>query len=373
MMRSYSALLLAVALFATAGNLHAQDKTFALQGTIGTYPIAMNLSCSDGECYDSRYFYLSTGQDIYMNGAVQGKHYKFTAGNEETFELDETGDGTFSGTWRDKKGKSLPVSLKKINIAAIQSPYDNLGLVDSMKHNDPLSYLRTSLLKFVRDSVSDRKGKQIIWFHEAKSGAPFFRLGNGFAKEIRERINPKLDALHISNALERLSCTSSFGEGMIDFTIEVTYLDPDLLGFNVFSYYDCGGAHPDFGGEGYLLDLHTGKYYSIDEILAFDKSVTTEEQSGFDAFSNYRNTFFAPKLMALENQQHHFKKPVSEDDCDYLNEEVWDYPAWKFTEHGIVFSPSFPHVMAPCREDFILPFSRLAIYKHPRFPYAFPK
>ena len=136
-------------------------------------------------------------------------------------------------------------------------------------------------------------------------------------------------------------------------------------------FWDCGGAHPDFGSSGYLIDLNNGKQYGIDDILAFDKSVTGDKENNFDAFSKYRSTYFAPKLLAVLNSQEHFEKPKNDDDhCDYTNEEYWDFPSWNYTEKGIEFTPIFYRAARSCEESFLVPFEKLKKYKNPKFPYS---
>lgn len=356
----------------------AQEETsYYLQGTIGNYPIAMRISCyEDTNCSDTRYYYKKVLKDIVLEGTKKGNHFILSTSKYnkeatlETFDLQQQADKSFSGTWISG-GKKLPVKLSPIKIAAINNPYKSVKGVTKDQLSDPYEYLRLSSLNFIRDSVTKYKGKELVWLHEKGSDVVFFRLGNGFSPLQLQKINPRLDAVHIENAMNELSCSSPWG-GSIDFSIDVNYLDDHLLGFNVFASWSCGGAHPDFGGTGYLLELNTGKQFDIDDILAFDASVTTEDRSGFDKYNKYRSDFFAPKLMALMIKVHGFEKPKSEEDCDYTDSEIWDFPSWQFTEKGIEFTPIFARVMRACEDSYLIPFDLLKPYKNPEFPYNFP-
>lgn len=348
-----------------------------LQGTIGSYPVAMRISCyNDTDCSDTRYYYKKVLKDIVLEGSKKGNHYTLGTSkyNEtearEAFDLQLQPDQSFTGTWT-YKGKKQPVKLKPIDTALIKNPYKTVKAISENIQSDPYEYLRSASLSFIRDSVTKYKDKELVWLHEKGSDMSFFRLGNGFSPVQRKKINAVLDDVHITEAMNQLTCSGPWG-GTIDFTVTVNYLDEHLLGFHIFSSWNCGGAHPDFGGTGYLLELNTGKQFELDDILAFDASVTTEARSGFDKYSQYRNDFFAPKLMALMIKIHGFEKPAGEDDCDYTDQEIWDFPSWEFTESGIQFTPIFGRAMRACEDAYLLTFDQLSAYKNPEFPYPFP-
>lgn len=353
----------------------AQDKTYYLQGSIGNYPIAMRITCyNDTDCAGSRYYYRKTMKDIVLDGEKKGNHFtigtsKYNEDAHEMFDLQQQADQSFTGTWSSGK-KKLPVKLQAINTASISNPFKSIKIEKDLL-DDPYEYLRATSLGFVKDSVTKQGNKELVWFHEKASAVSFFRLGNGFSPLQLQKTNAQLDQVHLESALSQLSCSGPWG-GSIDFTVHIGYLDENLLGFDIFSSWDCGGAHPDFGGKGYLLELNTGHRFDIDDILAFDASVTTEARSGFDAFSKYRGDFFAPKLLALMDKAHHFKEPKSDDDCSYTEAELWVFPAWQYSTEGISFIPGFPRVMRACEEPFLLTFEQLKAYRNPKFPYPFP-
>ena len=49
----------------------------------------------------------------------------------------------------------------------------------------------------------------------------------------------------------------------------------------------------------------------------------------------------------------------------------WGDEKWIYTEKGIEFTPSFPHVIRCCTETYLVPFEKLKKYKNPKFPYPF--
>ena len=363
----------------------SQDK-YDLKGTLGNLPIYMAFedytqlgNSQDNEITDVRYFYTTSLKDIVLRGNKVGNQFSFE-NDDEKIILVKNKKGEFTGTWENKKNqKKLAVNLSRNIIQEKNEPLQQkYEIIDSLiKSNDVYTYSKVGYIKLKRDSVATYKGKEFVWFSEEHCSAPYFRLGNGFSKKQLETINPILDNLHMQNILGQLSCSTEYnyseGNG-IETTIDLTYLDQNLLGFEDFSSWDCGGAHPDFGGTGYLLDLNSGKSYDINDILAFDKSVTTEEKGGFDAYSDYQEKYFAPNIVKLMINQHDFTESTDEEDvCDYTEEEYWDFPSWSYTEQGIYFTPHFYRAARGCDEPFLLPFSVLKKYKNPNFKYDFPK
>jgi hypothetical protein len=320
------------------------------------------------------YFYKSSLKDINLEGTRKKESFDFAftdINNDdkilEKFELTRYGNDSFKGTWTNKEGKKLPVVLNPIDFS--KYPTEKMQELDNK-----IDAVKLNLMEFKQDSVSTFKGKEFIWYSEKHCSSPLFRLGNNFSDKCKSIVNPILTKIHIRNTLSQLDCSSRFeysqGSG-IEYSIDINFLNSNLLGFHITSSWFCGGAHPDFGGEGYLMDLNNGKRYGLDEIIVFDKSATTEEKNGFDKFSEYRSNFLAPKLLALINETEHFERPSEEDEdnCDYTDLDVWDFPSWNFTEKGIEFTPYFPRVNRSCENSFLVTFEKLAKYKNKEFPY----
>lgn len=338
-------------------------KQYQLQGTIGTVSIYMNIddysddNPNDDRSLMGRYFYQSSLKDIVLWGNNKNNTYSLVVESgvdevSETFTLTRKGN-SFEGKWVNSKGKMLPVVLTPIDIDNIKNPYANIDYIEKVKAEDSYNYARSSFVKLNRDSVSQMKDKSIIWFSEKHCDAPFFRLGNGFEKNQVAIINPVLDQIHFENILNQLSCSSSWnysdGTG-IEYTTSIDYLDNNLIGFEVFSSWFCGGAHPDFGGVGYLLDLNSGKSYDLKDIYEID----------------------AETIYKLINEQENFQKPASDDDyCDYTELEYWEYARWTISEDGVHFTPYFYRAARACEESFLVPFSKLRPYKEQDFPYNF--
>ncbi|KUJ60332.1 hypothetical protein AR687_18700 [Flavobacteriaceae bacterium CRH] len=348
-----------------------QDRTYYLEGTLAKSKIYMKIEIfNSDENVNATYFYQNSLKDIKLDGKMNKNSFTFffkpNDAIVEKFYLNKSANN-FEGSWYNASGKQFPVQLKTIDFSNYRANLDGLYA------DDKLNFVKCKFLEFKKQKSTTYKSKEFDWYSEKHCDSDFFRLGNNFSEKNKTVINPILEKIHIENTLDQLNCASSFeyseGRG-IEGNSTITFLNQNLLGFQVSDFWDCGGAHPDFGSSGYLIDLNNGKNYEIDDILSFDKSVTTEKQSDFDHFMKYRNSYFAPKLLAVINSVEHFVKPKDESDpCDYTNVEYWNYPSWNFTEKGIEFTPIFARVDRSCEEPFLASFEKLKKYKNPKFPY----
>ncbi|MEG1230100.1 MAG: hypothetical protein RSD71_15520 [Flavobacterium sp.] len=355
--------------------IFCQD-TYYLEGSIAKSKIFMKIEVyKDGKetSLNAVYFYQNSLKDIPLEAVLKNDTYTFFFKPNnvitEKFYLKKSTNNRFEGSWYNTAGKQFPVQLQPIDFSNYKFKLDRYYA------DEKLNLVKCKFLEFKKQKTTIYNNKEFIWYSEKHCDSDFFRLGSNFSEKNKAVINPILENIHIQTTLAQLNCSSSFeyseGKG-IEGRTTINFLNTNLLGFEMFSSYYCGGAHPDFGGSGYLIDLNNGKDYEIDDIIAFDKSVTTEEQSNFDNYSKYRSTYFAPKLLAVLNSEFHFEKPKNDDDdpCDYTNEEYWDFPSWSYTEKGIEFTPIFYRAARSCEESFLIPFEKLKKYKNPKFPYS---
>lgn len=333
-------------------------KMYNLVGSIGNYPIYLQFADSDTDNdIMGIYFYKRSLKDIHFEGSRDGNEYLLQVQSEyqkisETFRLKKDNRNQFTGTWEGVNGKKMAVKLTPIDINSINNRYDNIESIAKLKQSDSYEYARASLIELKRDSVSVINGKGIVWFSEKHVNCPFFRLGNGFSKDQLSVINKELDEIHINNILNQMTCTSmwSYNNGdNIEYYTTIGLLTNDLIAFDISASWYCGGAHPDFGGIGYLIDLNTGKSFDFKNI--YDITI--------------------PQLYQVLDSEYYFTKPESDDDCDYLDISVWEYFRWSITDQGVFITPSFPRVNRNCEDAFLIPFSKLDKYKRASFNYNF--
>jgi hypothetical protein len=356
----------------------SQNQEIYLEGTIAKSKIYMSInifgSATEEPNTNAIYFYQNSLKDILLEGRQKNNIFTliFKHGDtiHEKFVFKKIGKTDFEGTWSNTQGKSFPVKLSLINFSNYKST-----LSESYYGDEKLNLVKLKFLEFKKQKTTFYKNKAIDWYSEKHCNVPFFRLGDNFSEKNKIAVNPVLEKTHIKNAIWQLNCLSynyyNTGEN-ISFETDFTFLNDNLLGFKIFSDWYCGGAYPDNGATGYLIDLNTGKNYELDDIIAFDKSVTTEKESNFDSFVKYRKNYFAPKLFAIIDGEQHFQKPKDneEEPCDLTDlDRWWGDETWIYTGKGIEFTPSFPHAMRACEETFLVSFEKLKKYKNPKFKY----
>lgn len=356
-----------------------QNQSYYLEGTLAKSKIYMSInlfgSTTEEPNTNAIYFYQNSLKDIPLEGSFKNNEFTLTVEHNDTirekFILKKVANNNFEGIWRGAKGKSFSVKLSSIDFTNYKSDLSE-NYID-----EKLNLVKSKFLEFKKQKTTTYKNKVIEWYSEKHCNVLFFRLGDNFLENNKNKVNPVLEKIHIENILDQLNCSSSFeyntGEG-IAYETSLTFLNSNLLGFKTSMNWFCGGAYPDYTTRGFLIDLNTGKNYEIDDIIAFDKSVTTEKESGFDSYSKYRHDHFAPKLFSIVNAQQYFKKPKDneEEPCDMTDLNRWDFLTWIYSEKGIEFTPSFPHAMkGSCEETFLVSFEKLKKYKNPKFKYSF--
>lgn len=356
-----------------------QNQTYYLQGTLAKSKIYISInvfgSTTEKPNTNAIYFYQNSLKDIPLEGTFKNNEFTLTVEHNDTirekFILKKVVNNNFEGTWSDAKGKSFSVKLSSIDFTNYKSDLSE-NYID-----EKLNLVKLKFIEFKKQKTTFYKNKSIDWYSEKHCDASLFRLGDNFLENNKNKVNPVLEKIHIENILDQLNCSSSFEYntgGGIAYETSLTFLNNNLLGFKTASEWFCGGAYPDTGTNGYLIDLNTGVNYEIDDIITFDKSVTTEKESGFDRWVKYRQKYFAPKLFSIINSEQHFIKPkdTDEDPCDMTDlDRWWGGITWIYTEKGIEFTPSFPHVIKSCTETYLVPFEKLKKYKNPKFKYSF--
>lgn len=353
---------------------NSKSATEYFEGTIGNSKMYLSVETYENNEIGGVYFYEKSLKDIPLSGKKFKNKYVLTFGNlydlknfTEKFEFEKKGTD-YKGFWTNNKGKNLAIVLKKLDISTYKNTY-------FINISNEMDLVKMAFLQFKTDSTSTFKTHEFEWLTELHGATPFLRLGKTFNSRTQNFINRKLEKKQVEMALSQLSCSDfnnySNGNG-IEYYVKISYLDTNLLGFDVSSSWYCGGAHPDFGSEGNLIDLNTGKFFELDEIIAFDSSVTTEQVGGFEAYAEYKSNYFAPKIYELINDEQHFEKPKDEDDyCDFTDLELWNFVEWSFTEKGITITPYFYRAARACQEPFLIPFEKLKPYKNSTFPYNF--
>lgn len=330
------------ALMLPASASAAPERVF--EGVAGTARIVVAITEDKGEV-DGHYFYQTSRLDIDLSGTA--------AGTTLTLESRTTGDHlllkriepNLNGTLTTAKGRSLSVSLHPATVPA--------GLPADLPSKLSV-YERWHLagLHLTPQQAETINGKTIRWYREPLSGIRLFRIERGYPTAAAAAVNHALARNQWQNVSGWFACTGSDGQPGTD----VAQAEKPWLGVNHMSYrwtesWSCAGtAHPDFGTVGHSYDMATGGELVLDAVLHFGSEPVPAADS--DPWYTYRTKRFAPGVVALLKRFHPDEmQPPSkgdDDECDYSDPEVWDFPAWALSEKGLWLGAYFPRAQRPC-------------------------
>lgn len=324
-----------------AALLSAPAQAEVYQGTLGTYPIALQLE----KDFTGKYAYLSKGLSLELKGQNQQGTVTLTeqvfdreAGGFKTtgrFQLKPIQNG-YSGTWKAPNSqKTLSVQLKKFTpTTAFKIPVS--GGLKKLQQEDPYAFLILN-----HPWITLRNGS----VQEPRSKVTYPRVKN------RMQLNLTLQDLQLKEATNALDCLS-LGEGSggsqeWDSNTSVTYQNTVLYSIRTDTYLYCGGAHPDTMSTGHVLDLKTGKKITLGQL--WDR--------------------LTPQKQRALYMEHNIKQ--ADPDCiEALKTDPSDTFEWNLTSKGLALWPNFlPHVVAACGETVVLPYNTLKAYARAGSPY----
>jgi hypothetical protein len=335
-------------------------------GTLGKTNVVFKLEKPGDSDLSGTYFYRNHARDIQLNGTVSGSSLTleerglYGAQSKAKLSLKLEANG-FSGVWTDaKSGKALPVKLYTVTSAelnAIKLP--STPLLRKWKLEEPYEYLRFDVpLKAAK--LEKVNGKNVQWWLEPRSKISFFRLA-GQSKTVNDTLTDEQYGM----ASSALQCPNDSEDGF-NFDPKIVLYSKRLLSMTASVYYDCGGVHPDGYSENLTLDLQTAKVLTLEDLYGFvavPKGLNLQTQEPFELFSSYTQArAVVLKKLILQEVKAFSKDP--EPDCKDLYEtgDVFQFITWYLTPEGLIVQPSFPHVAAACKKDFLLPYARLKPY-----------
>lgn len=385
--RLLSPWLYSLALLLLAPALLAAERPHVYSGTLGKMPIVVELDLSDPGEISGRYFYRKYHHDIPLSGQVVGdtvlnlqegaEDYQHTS--RPQFHLDKRDKSALKGQWEGPGGKVFKVILAETPIESPPAGSDPFWY--EIYERSPYDFERLKGLSLRQEKQQDFMGYKLQWWLEPVSKIRMFEVVSGYPEVQLSLINRQLRARLWSEVIGYHSCMlggSAMGADYLQ-TVTPRLLSKNIVSLSIFTSYSCGGAHPDFGDSPLNLNARTGEQLGLEDVLwlgdgpAFhyrdagqDEGV--ESAVDFNIVADYRREKFVPWLIAelQEVAPEEMRKPAAqEDECDYSDPEVWNFPAWYFTAEGIYFYPYFPRVMRPCDgpEWPIVPYS--SIQEHP--------
>lgn len=374
--RLLSPWLYSLAVLFSAPALYAAERPHVYSGHLGKMPIVVELDLSDPDEISGRYFYRKYHHDLQLTGALDGQHLTLHEGKEEygekprpQLQLDRTANG-WQGQWQSPQGKRFAVNLIEQPIEEPPAGADPFWF--SIYEQSPYEFLRLKELPLQPSKQQEFMGYTLRWWTEPVSKLSTFEVVSGYPETQRELINQQLRARLRKDVIAYHQCKLNGSSGWSEYSQKVTprLLTADIVSLSIFTNYDCGGAHPDFGDAPLNLDARTGEPLELEDVLwlgdgkAFHyiRTGLGEDPAstvGFKEFSTYRNEIFAPWLVAeLQKIAPIEMGSAAEVECAFSDPQFWDFPSWYFTEKGIYFDPIYPRVARACEgpEWSVLPY-----------------
>lgn len=365
---------LACSTFSTA--LLAEKEARVYTGTLGDMPIVLELDSVTGE---GRYFYEKYRKDLALSGKKEGETLVLDEGQRRYTDttprpqllLASTANG-LGGEWRNAKGKVLKVELEPATLPDV--PLDTLPYIARLRDSAPYEYLRLRGLTLKPGKTETFNGYTLQWWSEPQTKLTLFEVVSGYSVEERRRINQQLLGRLWQEVVGYYGCLAGSQESSYRQTIRPLLMTPSVISVNIGTEYSCGGPYPDHNNVPLNLDAKTGQPLVLEDVLwvgegkplHYDELDSQSDVSadGFGAFSAYRSNEFAPWLVA-QFKKLYPSQMSGDEECTYSEEDPWRFPAWYFTDKGLMIEPSFAHVAAACGgvEWSVLPYS--LVKKHP--------
>lgn len=338
-------------------------------GTLGRQAIVLEFTPGDDAMTAGRYFYVRHHRDLALSGkSASADHRQLREGwdddsTDPLITLDRQAGGGWRGSWRDARGKTLPVVLQPARPSppsADAPPY-----LKQLYASDRYEYLRLAGLKALPGKRETFMGHTLQWWRVPDAGIAFFEILDGYPDSQRERLNQLLMSRMWKETSGYYACVfNHFNEGDYTQTVTPRLLTPNLVSVSVFTDYYCGGAHPDFADNAINLDARTARPLTLEDVLwvgkgkplhyfVDDNDNPAPGSTSFDAWSAYRDEQFAPWL--VQQWQRLYPRQMqatgSDDDCGYDDPSVWQFVSWHMTPTGIFLGPSFARVARVCEAN----------------------
>lgn len=308
------------------------------RGTVGASRVVVELP-AEGDALDGRYFYERHRRDIALEGRREGTTLRL---HEESgdWTLDASRRDVLAGEWAGGE-RRLPVRLERY-----------AGTVGderaSLAKDDAYGYLRIAALKLAPGRLQTVGAYRLQWYAEPATGVALFRVVDGFDAATRDRLNRVLAKRQWSEIAAAAECRA-MENGDYEVTTTLRRISPSILSVSLFASYNCGGAHPDFGDSALNVDPRSGRELELEDVLWLGRGTPPRiDGPTGSAFFAYREKVLAPWLLRAMTRRHPAAMDAGEDECDYADPEVWEFPSWYATDAGLYLGPSFARAARAC-------------------------
>lgn len=340
-------MLALIALIAAAQPAPA-DYPGIWEGTVGNLPIRACFVRRDWGSFGA-YYYLSQKRLIPLE-AMAGSVSAFSEGagdpGSPRWQIQSADGNRLQGGWTSGR-RTLPVQLARV---AASGGEEEGPCSDMVLHQPRLEGIRTVTRPATADGVAYTR---IALDHGGRFDARVETFALDGPGEATRRVNASLGRMLAGSPPEwfdclRMALESSPHEGGLNETLEPVMISRRWLSVN--HQYDsfCGGAHPSSGLVYETYDLASGARVDLHDWF-IPEAVRRERLEGLDDEAKT----FLPALRSVI-----LAGWTDEADC---GEVVRDAEFWHIglRRDAFVFSPSLPHVVQACGEEFAVPFARV--------------
>jgi len=330
-----------------------------LQGQIGGAAVVMELNVAQDGKADGRYFYRKYHRDIALDGQ-RGADGNVALGENLGYDEKRTdltlrpdGKGGWKGAWHGKKGSAQTVMLSPLQVATL--PTNDVASLAKLRQQQPYEFVRLTDLTLHQGNLQHFGRYTLRWWKEPVSKVRFFRVVDGYPAAVQDRVNRVLESRQWEEVNGYFGCAlggAHRGEFEYDQTVTPRYLTDRVLSASVFTFYDCGGAHPDFGDQPVNLDVQTGHVLQLEDVLWLGQGAPSipRDADGYPQNYDYQNKVLGPWLAKtlLQLYPKQMAPKDKDDDCDYRDSGLWALPSWYLLPQGLYLGPSFPRVARSC-------------------------
>lgn len=346
---------------AVGGVARAKQSPQVWQGTLGGSEIVMEMNPPDAANpgdRDGRYFYRRHRMDIQLQGKASADgRITLQEGLRDddphpAWKMQAPALDRWDGEWIGPKGKRLPIHLRGMASSAATTAREP-GLQALHGDIDAYTWLRLSGLTLQKKKLQQVNGYSLQWLRQPDSGIELFEVTAGYPQAQLQRINATLRKRlwnWVGNYYECVSGARN-GQGEYQATTTLRHIGPRILSASLFSSFYCGGAHPDFGDEPLNLDPNDGRELDLDDVLWLGpgKAMHAAKGEGWnDAWADYRSKRFAPWVVAQLKAAYPSEYGKRDDECEYSDSGVWEFPVWYATPKGIHVAAYFPRYARAC-------------------------
>lgn len=335
------------------------------KGTIGSYSIIIDFPTTDIGRYSDNggYFYEKKLQKIIFSEAKGTKEHivlkTYDAPNEE-FDLFLNKDGSYQGTWKEITSKKiLPVKIKPFEFKNIKNSI--IGNWNDSNSEDPLWYIASSNIKFVRDTTVTIGKIKIDWYSDNIYNVNFFRIHSPTNPVLYKYLENR--HLRLIEALFRGCKCDEIGDELPNGIFLVKEVGKGIISYDLSQgvCYCYSAAHPSLFEISENLDVINDEVLDFEKVFHFSKSAVIYSEDNWSKWAEYRKTFVAPemvKILRLSNPSL-LESPENEEDkveteCYFLeNEKWWSLENWELKKDGIIIKCfDGANGYGPCLERF---------------------